>query len=213
MSLKKIESIVVPLPRSHVDTDAIIPKQYLKSIRRTGFGDFLFDDWRYLDPGDLDTPVATRRQNPDFVLNNPLYATAKILLAEDNFGCGSSREHAVWALRDFGFQAVIAKSFAEIFFSNAFKNNLLLIVLPETEVDFLFRYLAEKPASILHIDLAEQTLALAAPHPDAWQTTFAIEAERKDRLLHGRDDISLILEHKDKIHAFEQERKKRFPWL
>lgn len=208
MSLKKIESIVMPLPRSHVDTDAIIPKQYLKSIRRTGFGDFLFDDWRYLDPGDLDTPVSTRRQNPDFVLNSPLYATAKILLAEDNFGCGSSREHAVWALRDFGFQAVIAKSFAEIFFSNAFKNNLLLIVLPEVEVDFLFRYLAEKPASILHIDLAEQTLAF-----EDWQTTFAIEAERKDRLLHGRDDISLILEHKDKIHAFEQERKKRFPWL
>ncbi len=208
MSLEKIASIVMPLLRSHVDTDAIIPKQYLKSIRRTGFADFLFDDWRYLDPGDLDTPVSSRRKNPDFVLNNPLYAQAKILLAEENFGCGSSREHAVWALRDFGFQAVLAKSFAEIFFSNAFKNNLLLIVLPEAEIDFLFHYLTEKPSSILHIDLASQRL-----HLDAWETTFAIEAERKDRLLHGRDDISLILEHKDKIQAFEQERKKRFPWL
>jgi 3-isopropylmalate/(R)-2-methylmalate dehydratase small subunit len=208
MSLANIESVVAVLPRSHVDTDAIIPKQYLKSIRRSGFGDFLFDDWRYLDPGDLDTPVTTRRKNPNFVLNNPLYAEAKILLAEENFGCGSSREHAVWALRDFGFQAVIAKSFAEIFFSNAFKNNLLLITLPATDIDFLFVYLAEKPSAIMHIALAEQWLRL-----DDWQVTFAIEAERKERLLHGRDDIGLILEHKEKIQAFEQERKKRFPWL
>ncbi len=202
-----LSGTVLPMDRSNVDTDAIIPKQFLKSIRRTGFGPFLFDDWRYLDPGDLDTPVEQRRPNPDFELNDPRYAGASILLARKNFGCGSSREHAVWALENAGFRCVIAPSFADIFFNNCFKNGVLPIVLEEKSVDVLFEQCAG--GAQLTVDLPAQRIT----SPTGEQIAFEIDPGRKDRLVQGLDDIGLTLEKADAIRAFEQRHREAQPWL
>ncbi len=202
-----LSGTVLPMDRSNVDTDAIIPKQFLKSIRRTGFGPFLFDDWRYLDPGDLDTPVEQRRPNPDFELNDARYAGARILLARKNFGCGSSREHAVWALENAGFRCVIAPSFADIFFNNCFKNGVLPIVLEEETVDALFEQCAE--GAQLTIDLPAQRIT----SPTGEQIAFEIDPGRKDRLVQGLDDIGLTLGKADAIRAFEQRHRETQPWL
>lgn len=199
--------VMAPLPRAHVDTDAIIPKQYLKSIKRTGFGPHAFDDWRYLDAGGLDVDPASRRENPDFVLNRPPYRNASILVAGENFGCGSSREHAVWALADFGFRAVIAPSYADIFFNNCFKNGLLPISLETEKVEELLA--AAGAGSPATIDLAAQTVALTGDRVFA----FEIDAYRKDNLLRGLDDIALTLQHADAILAYEQSRRANKPWL
>jgi 3-isopropylmalate/(R)-2-methylmalate dehydratase small subunit len=205
----KITELVAPLDRPNVDTDAIIPKQYLKSIARTGFGQYLFDDWRYLDKGDLETPVATRRVNPDFVLNAPRYRGAKVLLARENFGCGSSREHAVWALDDYGFRTVIAPSYADIFFSNSFKNGLLAVILPAATVDQLFKEVVSSEGYRLTIDLAAQQVVT----PSGQKLAFEIDAFRKDCLLRGLDEIGLTLQHADDIRAYEANRKRQAPWL
>lgn len=203
-----VTGTVAPLDRPNVDTDAIIPKQYLKSIKRTGFGPNAFDDWRYLDAGGLDVDNASRRPDPDFVLNRPAYRQATILLARENFGCGSSREHAVWALADFGFRAVIAPSFADIFFGNCFKNGLLPIVLPTAAVDRLFA-LATAPAPLqLTVDLPAQTVSGGGE-----QWPFEIDAERKRRLLAGLDDIALTLQQAEHIRAYEARRRDQAPWL
>ena len=198
---------VLPMDRSNVDTDAIIPKQFLKSIRRSGFGPFLFDDWRYLDEGNLDTPVESRRPNPDFELNDPRYAGASILLARKNFGCGSSREHAVWALENYGIRCVIAPSFADIFFNNCFKNGVLPIVLDEKNVDALFAQTSE--GAELTIDLPAQTITA----PSAEVISFDIDAGRKSRLVQGLDDIGLTLGHADAIRAYEERHRQAQPWL
>lgn len=204
---------VLPLDRANVDTDAIIPKQYLKSIKRTGFGVFLFDDWRYLDKGDLDIDPATRRPNPAFVLNRPQYAGATILLARENFGCGSSREHAVWALSDHGFRAVIAPGFADIFYNNSFKNGFLPIELPAVAVDQLFiDVFREQDATdgySLSIDLPAQTVTT----PGGTVHRFKIDAFRKDCLVRGLDEIGLTLQHAESIRAYEQRRAAVAPWL
>lgn len=200
---------VAPLDRPNVDTDAIIPKQYLKSIKRSGFGPFLFDDWRYLDPGDLQTDLSTRRPNPEFILNRPAYRGAQILLARENFGCGSSREHAVWALHDFGFGAVIAPSYSDIFFSNSFKNGFLPVVLPAETVDSLFRAAAAQPGYTLTIDLPNQKVVT----PEGLSFDFEIDAFRKDCLIRGLDEIGLTLEYADAIRAYEARRKTDAPWL
>ncbi len=198
---------VLPMDRSNVDTDAIIPKQFLKSIRRSGFGPFLFDDWRYLDPGDLDTPIERRRPNPDFELNDPRYAGASILLVRKNFGCGSSREHAVWALQNAGFRCVIAPSFADIFFNNCFKNGVLPIVLKEESVDRLFEQCAD--GAQLTIDLPAQSIST----PAGEQLAFDIDSGRKERLVEGLDDIGLTLEKAEAIRSFEQRHRSAQPWL
>lgn len=199
----------VPLDRANVDTDAIIPKQYLKSIKRVGFGPYLFDDWRYSDPGDLDVPVASRRVNPDFVVNQREYAGAGILLARENFGCGSSREHAVWALDDYGFRAVIAPSFADIFFGNSFKNGLLPVSLPAEQVDRLFQVVKDRPGASLTIDLPQQVVITEAGERFA----FEIDAFRKECLIKGLDEIGLTLAHADDIRAYEAKRRESAPWL
>ena len=201
--------IVAPLDRPNVDTDAIIPKQFLKSIKRTGFGPNAFDDWRYLDEGGPDIDNSSRRVNPDFILNQSPFDKATILLARENFGCGSSREHAVWALDDFGFRAVIAPSFADIFFNNSFKNGLMPIVLAQDVVDDLFKQVAEKPGMELSIDLQAQTVSIA----DEQIATFEIDEFRKHCLLNGLDDIALTLQHSDEIKAYEESRKQAAPWL
>jgi 3-isopropylmalate/(R)-2-methylmalate dehydratase small subunit len=201
--------IVAPLDRPNVDTDAIIPKQFLKSIKRSGFGPNAFDDWRYLDEGGPDIDNASRRPNPDFILNQPPFDKATILLARENFGCGSSREHAVWALDDFGFRVVIAPSFADIFFNNSFKNGLLPIILDADVVDDLFkRVLAEKGLE-LSIDLAAQTVS--CNNEEIAQ--FEIDAFRKHCMLNGLDDIALTLQHAEEIKAYEEKRKQSAPWL
>jgi 3-isopropylmalate/(R)-2-methylmalate dehydratase small subunit len=200
--------IVAPLDRPNVDTDAIIPKQYLKSIKRSGFGPNAFDDWRYLDTGGPDVDNAGRRPNPDFVLNQPPYDRATILLARENFGCGSSREHAVWALTDFGFRAVIAPSFADIFFNNSFKNGLLPIVLDAAVVDGLFERVERDRGVEFTVDLESQTVAAGE---DVY--SFEIDAFRKYCLLNGLDDIGLTLRHADVIKAYEQKRQQQAPWL
>ncbi|MDZ4077236.1 MULTISPECIES: 3-isopropylmalate dehydratase small subunit [Hydrocarboniphaga] len=200
---------VAPLDRPNVDTDAIIPKQYLKSIKRTGFGQFLFDDWRYLDAGDLDTPVASRRVNPEFVLNKPEFRDAQILLSRENFGCGSSREHAVWALDDYGFRSVIATSFADIFFNNSFKSGFLPIALPAEVVESLFQELAANPGYSLTIDLPEQVVIT----PSGARHRFEIDEFRKDCLVRGLDEIGLTLQHGDAIRAYEAKRREQAPWL
>jgi 3-isopropylmalate/(R)-2-methylmalate dehydratase small subunit len=205
----RIAAKALPLDRPNVDTDAIIPKQYLKSIRRSGFGPFLFDDWRYLDPGTLDIDPATRRINPDFVLNDPRHAGAEILLARDNFGCGSSREHAVWALDDQGFRAVIAPSFADIFFSNCFKNGLLPVVLTAAEVDALFTVVAAAPQTLIEVDLPAQEVRL----PDGRSFAFAINPHHKHNLVNGLDEIGLTLQQADAIRAYESKRRAEAPWL
>lgn len=206
---KIFSGIVAPLDRPNVDTDAIIPKQYLKSVKRTGFGPNAFDDWRYLDPGEPGMDHGQRRKNPDFVLNQPPYDQATILLARDNFGCGSSREHAVWALTDFGFKVVIAPSFADIFFNNSFKNGLLPIVLPEDVVDELFRLVESEPGYRLTVDLQQQKIVKA----DGGEIAFEVDAFRKHCLLNGLDDIGLTLQHADEIRAYEERRKQTAPWL
>jgi 3-isopropylmalate/(R)-2-methylmalate dehydratase small subunit len=203
------KGLVAPLDRENVDTDAIIPKQFLKSIKRSGFGPNLFDEWRYLDHGEPGQDPATRRPNPDFVLNQPRYRGASILLARKNFGCGSSREHAPWALDQYGFRAVIAPSYADIFFNNCFKNGLLPIVLPESTVSRLFDEVAAFVGYQLTIDLERQVVVKA----DGAEIGFEVEPFRKYCLLGGFDDIGLTLRHADKIRAFEAERLLKKPWL
>jgi len=203
------QGLVAPMDRDNVDTDAIIPKQFLKSIARSGFGPNLFDAWRYLDAGEPGQDPASRRPNPDFVLNQPRYAGASVLLARSNFGCGSSREHAPWALEQYGFRAIIAPSFADIFFNNCFKNGLLPIVLPESQVARLFDEVSAFPGYRLTVDLPRQVVL----RPDAEELAFEVQAFRKYCLLNGFDDIGLTLRHQDKIRAFEAERLARMPWL
>jgi 3-isopropylmalate/(R)-2-methylmalate dehydratase small subunit len=205
----RFEGLVAPLDRANVDTDAIIPKQFLKSIRRTGFGVNLFDAWRYLDHGEPGMDNSKRPLNPDFVLNQPRYRGAQILLARENFGCGSSREHAPWALMDYGFRAVVAPSYADIFFNNCFKNGLLPVVLPGTAVDKLFAETAANEGYRLTIDLERQTVAT----PGGESFSFEIDAFRKHCLLNGLDEIGLTLEHADEIRAFEAKRRAEQPWL
>jgi 3-isopropylmalate/(R)-2-methylmalate dehydratase small subunit len=207
--LTTVDGVVLPLDRSNVDTDAIIPKQYLKSIKRTGFGSNLFDDWRYLEPGEPGMDHAKRRPNPDFVLNDPRYQGAEILLARKNFGCGSSREHAVWALTDYGIRVVIAPSFADIFFGNSFKNGLLPIVLDEAVVDRLFDEVAATEGYRLKVDLAGQTVTT----PSGEVFRFEVGEFHKHCLLNGLDDIGLTLQHADEIRAYEQRRRAEAPWL
>jgi len=201
--------LVAPMDRENVDTDAIIPKQFLKSIKKSGFGPNLFDEWRYLDHGEPGQDPASRRPNPDFVLNQPRYKGASVLLARKNFGCGSSREHAPWALDQFGFRALIAPSYADIFFNNCFKNGLLPIVLPEHEVSKLFDEVAAFIGYSLTIDLEKQFVI----KPDGSSVAFDVQAFRKYCLLGGFDDIGLTLRHADKIRAFEAERLLNKPWL
>ena len=201
--------LVAPLDRANVDTDQIIPKQFLKSIKRSGFGPNLFDQWRYLDVGEPGQDNSVRPLNPDFVLNAPRYAGASVLLARENFGCGSSREHAPWALDEYGFRAVIASSFADIFHNNSFKNGLLPIVLAAHEVDALFAQCEATGGYALTVDLAAQTLI----RPDGVQYTFEIDAFRKHCLLHGLDDIGLTLREADAIRAFEARHRVAQPWL
>ena len=204
------QGMVAPLDRANVDTDAIIPKQFLKSIKRTGFGPNLFDGWRYMDVGQPDSDNSRRPLNPDFVLNEPRYKGASILLARENFGCGSSREHAPWALEDFGFRAIIAPSFAEIFFNNCYKNGLLPIVLTANQVDRLFHDVAAFPGFKLGVDLEKQKVF----YTDGSQSfDFEIDAFRKYCLLNGLDDIGLTLRHADKIKTFEEKRRIEQPWL
>ena len=205
----QLDGLVAPLDRANVDTDAIIPKQFLKSIKRTGFGPNLFDEWRYLDAGEPGQDPATRKPNPDFVLNQPRYQGASVLLARKNFGCGSSREHAPWALDQYGFRAIIAPSFADIFFNNSFKNGLLPIVLSEQQVDQLFNEVAAFPGYQLTIDLERQVVV----KPDGVELPFDVQPFRKYCLLNGFDDIGLTLQHADKIKAFEAERLAQKPWL
>ncbi|MDZ5460539.1 3-isopropylmalate dehydratase small subunit [Azohydromonas lata] len=205
----ELTALVVALDRANVDTDAIIPKQFMKSIRRTGFGDNLFDEWRYLDHGEPGQDVSKRPRNPDFPLNQPRYAGAQILLTRENFGCGSSREHAPWALRDFGIRALIAPSFADIFHGNCFKNGMLPIVLEADVVDRLFRLVDATPGLQLHIDLPSQTVTPAGGAP----IPFTIDPGRKHRLLHGLDDIALTLQRTDRIRAYEASRRLTEPWL
>lgn len=205
-----LDGLVAPLDRANVDTDQIIPKQFLKSINRSGFGVNLFDAWRYLDHGEPGMDHAKRPLNPDFVLNQSRYRGASILLARKNFGCGSSREHAPWALLDYGFRCVIAPSFADIFFNNCFKNGLLPVVLPEATVDRLFYDCAAFPGFHLVVDLEQQSIATK----DAVQVGhFEVDAFRKYCLLNGLDEIGLTLRHADEIRAFEAKRQTQFPWL
>jgi 3-isopropylmalate/(R)-2-methylmalate dehydratase small subunit len=201
--------LVAPMDRANVDTDAIIPKQFLKSIARTGFGPNLFDAWRYLDKGEPGQDPASRRPNPDFVLNQPRYAGASILLARENFGCGSSREHAPWALEQYGFRALIAPSFADIFYNNCFKNGLLPVTLGESVVARLFDEVAAFTGYRLTIDLPRQVVV----KPDGGEIGFDVAPFRKYCLVNGFDDIGLTLRHADAIKAFEAERLARMPWL
>tara|TARA_B100001094_G_scaffold192509_1_gene186374 strand:+ start:966 stop:1580 length:615 start_codon:yes stop_codon:yes gene_type:complete len=198
-----LSSITMPLDRANIDTDAIIPKQFLKSIKRSGFGPNLFDEWRYLDHGEVGMDNSKRPINPDFVLNNPVFKGAKILLTRRNFGCGSSREHAPWALEDFGFRAIIAPSFADIFYNNCFKNGILPIVLSHDIVDSLFSYSGE-----IVIDLQDQTVTT-----ESQVFNFDVDPERKRRLLHGLDDIGLTLQYENQIRSFENNHFNKFPWL
>jgi len=203
------KGLVAPIDRENVDTDAIIPKQFLKSIRKTGFGPNLFDEWRYLDHGEPGQDPSTRKPNPDFVLNQPRYQGASILLARKNFGCGSSREHAPWALDQYGFRAIIAPSYADIFFNNCFKNGLLPIVLPEAQVSQLFDEVAAFPGYELTIDLDRQVVLKTQGDP----LPFDVQPFRKFCLLNGFDDIGLTLRQSAKIKAFEAQRLAQKPWL
>ncbi|MEC9413026.1 MAG: 3-isopropylmalate dehydratase small subunit [Pseudomonadota bacterium] len=201
--------IVIPLDRPNVDTDAIIPKQFLKSIKRTGFGPNLFDEWRYLDHGEPGQDTKNRPLNPDFELNQPRYKGGTILLARENFGCGSSREHAVWALDDFGIRVIIAPSFADIFFSNTSKNGILAITLEESLIDKLFEQVESIPGYQLTVDLPEQKITL----PDGQSIAFDVDAFKKHCLIEGLDDIGLTLQHTADIKAYEEKRKQEAPWL
>ena len=204
----QLDGLVAPLDRANVDTDAIIPKQFLKSIKRSGFGPNAFDEWRYLDVGQPGQDNSTRPLNPDFVLNQARYQGAQILLTRDNFGCGSSREHAPWALEDYGFRVLIGPSFADIFFNNSFKNGLLPIKLDAAEVDELFRQCEATEGYRLAVDLAAQTIT----RPDGKSIAFDIDPFRKECLLNGWDDIGLTLRHADKIRAFEEQRRAQHPY-
>jgi 3-isopropylmalate/(R)-2-methylmalate dehydratase small subunit len=206
----RLDGLVAPMDRANVDTDAIIPKQFLKSIKRSGFGVNLFDAWRYLDHGEPGMDNSKRKLNPDFVLNQPRYKGANVLVARRNFGCGSSREHAPWALDDYGFRAVIAPSYADIFYNNCFKNGLLPIVLPEIQVDRIFHDVAAFPGFRLVIDLEAQTVS----YPDGSQSfQFEVDEFRKHCLLNGLDDIGLTLRHVEEIKTFESKRRLEQPWL
>jgi 3-isopropylmalate/(R)-2-methylmalate dehydratase small subunit len=198
-----LRSIATPLDRANIDTDAIIPKQFLKSIKKSGFGPNLFDEWRYLDHGEPGMDNSKRPINPDFVLNNPKYSEAQILLTRRNFGCGSSREHAPWALEDFGFRAIIAPSFADIFYNNCFKNGILPVVLSSEIVDGLFEYTGN-----IIIDLHDQSVTT-----DTHSFEFNVDPERKRRLINGLDDISLTLQYENQIRLFETKHFKQYPWL
>ena len=204
-----LHGVVAPLDRANVDTDAIIPKQFLKSIKRTGYGPYLFDEWRYMDRGEPGMDCTDRPRNPDFVLNQPRYAGASILLARENFGCGSSREHAPWALLDYGFRCVIAPSFADIFYNNCFKNGILPIVLDAAAVDRLFAGTAAADGYALDVDLAAQTVT--TPKGEAF--AFEVDAFRKHCLLNGLDDIGLTLTGAEAIRSYEARRKAEAPWL
>ena len=204
-----MNALVAPLDRSNVDTDAIIPKQFLKSIKRSGFGPNAFDEWRYLDHGEPGMDNSTRPLNPDFVLNQDRYQGANILLARENFGCGSSREHAPWALLDYGFKVIIAPSFADIFFNNCFKNGILPIVLDEAKVDRLFKEVEANEGYRLSVDLAAQTITM----PSGESMAFEVDPFRKHCLINGLDDIGLTLEHVEDIRAYETRRKQEAPWL
>lgn len=204
-----LDGLVMPLDRANVDTDAIIPKQYLKSIKRTGFGPNLFDEWRYLDHGEPGMDHGKRPLNPDFVLNQARYAGAQILLTRRNFGCGSSREHAPWALLDYGFRCIIAPSFADIFYNNCFKNGMLPVVLDEETVDDLFTRVEARPGYKLKVDLPARQLI----QPNKTITNFEIEASRKHRLINGLDDIALTLERTEQIKEYERRREGEVPWL
>ncbi|TVO77724.1 3-isopropylmalate dehydratase small subunit [Sedimenticola selenatireducens] len=208
-AFKSFTGVVAPLDRSNVDTDAIIPKQFLKSIKRTGFGPYLFDEWRYLDHGEPDMDCTNRPLNEVFVLNDPRYSGAQVLLARENFGCGSSREHAPWALEDFGFKVILAPSFADIFFNNCFKNGILPIKLSSAQIDGLFAKATGEQALQIAVDLEAQTLTLAGGDVIA----FEVDEFRKHCLLEGLDDIGLTLRHSDEITAFEQQRRARAPWI
>jgi 3-isopropylmalate/(R)-2-methylmalate dehydratase small subunit len=205
----KLDALVAPLDRPNVDTDAIIPKQYLKSVKRSGFGPNLFDDWRYLTPGEPGQDHSRRPLNPDFVLNQPRYAGAQILLARENFGCGSSREHAVWALEDAGFRVVLAPSFADIFFNNCFKNGVLPAVLDSATMDRLFAGAEAEAGYRLQVDLEAQTITT----PSGEVIGFEVDEFRKYCLLNGLDDIGLTLQHADAIRAYEARREQEAPWL
>ena len=205
----RLNGLVCPLDRANVDTDAIIPKQFLKSIKRSGFGPYLFDEWRYTNYGEPGMDCTNRPKNADFVLNQPRYQGAEVLLARDNFGCGSSREHAPWAIEDYGFRVMIAPSFADIFFSNSYKNGILPIVASAEIVDRLFKECAAREGYTLDVDLAAQTVTT----PTGFSFTFDITPHRKHCLLNGLDDIGLTLVHADEIRAFEAKHKAAQPWL
>ena len=205
----RLEGLVAPLDRNNVDTDAIIPKQFLKSIKRSGFGPNAFDEWRYMDIGQPGQDCAERPKNPNFVLNQPRYQGAQVLLTRQNFGCGSSREHAPWALLDFGFKAIVAESFADIFFNNCYKNGIVPIVLPGHEIEAIFQQVEATPGYKLVVDLQAQ----AVIRPDGYGMTFAVDAFRKECLLNGWDDIGLTLRHAEKIREFEEKRRIEQPWL
>jgi 3-isopropylmalate/(R)-2-methylmalate dehydratase small subunit len=204
-----LQGLVAPLDRPNVDTDAIIPKQFLKSIKRSGFGPNLFDEWRYLDHGEPGMDPASRVPNPDFVLNQPRYHGASVLLARENFGCGSSREHAPWALMDFGIRAIIAPSYADIFFNNSFKNGLLPVILPAAVVDRLFADTLATPGYRLTVDLPNQKVVT----PSGEGFGFTVDEFRRHCLIEGLDEIGLTLRHADAILAFEQQRRAEQPWL
>ena len=203
------KGLVVPLDRANIDTDAIIPKQFLKSIKRSGFGRYLFDEWRYLDHGELGKDAVQRIPNPDFILNQTRYQGARILLTRANFGCGSSREHAPWALQDYGFQVILAPSYADIFFNNSFKVGLLPIVLRENIVDQIFREVDLNEGYSLVVNLEDQTVAT----PTGEVYTFDIDSFRKENLLNGLDEIGLTLQHAGKIRKFEDKKRIEQPWL
>ncbi|MEI7758439.1 MAG: 3-isopropylmalate dehydratase small subunit [Bacteroidota bacterium] len=201
--------IVAPLDRANVDTDAIIPKQFLKSIKKTGFGPHLFDEWRYLDHGEPGMDITQRKKNPEFVLNQPRFEKATILIARENFGCGSSREHAPWAIEDYGFRAILAPSFADIFFSNCFKNGILPIILPAETIDDLFKAINKQEGYSLTIDLENQFVIL----PSDNKINFQVDAFRKHCLVNGLDDIGLTMQHSETIKAFEKNYYQKNSWL
>ncbi|SEO68105.1 3-isopropylmalate dehydratase small subunit [Aquisalimonas asiatica] len=201
--------VVAPLEQTNIDTDAIIPKQFLKSIHRTGFGDNLFDSWRYLDEGQPGQDCSQRPENPDFVLNQAPYRSASILLTGRNFGCGSSREHAPWALKDFGIRTLIAPSYADIFYNNCFKNGILPVILPEETVERLFREVKAEPGCTMSVDLPAQTVTT----PAGETITFDVDGFRKHMLVEGLDEIGLTLQHEEAIRAYEERRRKEAPWL
>ncbi|MEZ0330598.1 MAG: 3-isopropylmalate dehydratase small subunit [Methylophilaceae bacterium] len=205
----QMTGLVAPLDRANVDTDAIIPKQFLKSIKRSGFGPNAFDEWRYLDHGEPGMDNSKRKLNPDFVLNQPRYQGVSVLLARENFGCGSSREHAPWALEDFGFRSIIAPSFADIFYNNCFKNGMLPIVLPADVVDNLFAEVEANPGYQLNVDLQAQTVTT----PSGAVHSFEVDMSRKHNLLNGLDDIGLTMQKQDSIKLFEARHKASQPWL